>query len=127
MCERVDKKNIMQTFDVSQKDFNWDHTMQSNILGSFYWGYIVTQVPASIAAQYWGGHLLLTIAASFVAIFTVLIPTAASFGGWQAVCACRAMTGISQGMVPPLIHTFLAKWVPLQERARMSNNSLTIF
>ncbi|XP_073956250.1 putative inorganic phosphate cotransporter isoform X1 [Choristoneura fumiferana] len=40
-------------------------------------------------------------------------------GGWKAVCACRVLQGVSQSGLYPSVHTILAKWVPINERATL--------
>lgn len=86
------------------------------ILSSFFWGYALTQVPGGMVAQRWGASRLFAVAMAFCALATLAIPEAARVGGFGFVCGCRVFSGLCQGVVPPIIHTLLAKWVPLQER-----------
>jgi MFS family permease len=39
-------------------EFAWDKSTQGLILGSFYWGYIITQIPGGwLAAKFGGKHV----------------------------------------------------------------------
>jgi ACS family sodium-dependent inorganic phosphate cotransporter len=100
--------------------FDWNEQTQNLVLSSFFWGYVVTQIPGGMIAQRWGAQRLLGLAVGFCALLTLLIPMAATYGEYPFVCACRVFCGFCQGVVPPVLHTLLAKWVPLQERGRFS-------
>ena len=90
------------------------------ILSSFFWGYVVTHIPGGMVAQRWGAQRMLGIAIGLCAISTVAIPVSARYGDYTLVCVCRVFAGLCQGVVPPVMHSLLAKWVPLQERGRFS-------
>ena len=47
------------------------------ILGSFFWGYIFTNIVGGMAAEYWGGRLVYGLGVVITALFTVLSPLAA--------------------------------------------------
>lgn len=101
------------------QDFAWGPSPQSYILSSFFWGYIVTQLPASYIAHTWGPTKLWTTSMLVCGVVNLIIPTAAEMGGWIAVCVCRIIMGLSQGGVYSSAHTLLGKWIPPEERARL--------
>ncbi|CAH2048158.1 unnamed protein product, partial [Iphiclides podalirius] len=41
-------------------------------------------------------------------------------GGWQFVCACRVLQGMTQSFVFPSTHHLVSQWVPLEEKGRLS-------
>ncbi|XP_017865904.1 PREDICTED: putative inorganic phosphate cotransporter [Drosophila arizonae] len=100
-------------------EFPWDESIKSYLLSSFFWGYVVTQVP--------GGYLSAIIGAKYMLFFGVLIcsclalltPFCAITGGWKLVVVLRAIQGLCQGVIFPSTHTFLSKWAPAEERARL--------
>ncbi|KAG7294823.1 hypothetical protein JYU34_022803, partial [Plutella xylostella] len=58
-------------------EFNWSAEQQSIILGSFFYGYVLTQVPGGRIAEIFGGKLVYGIGVLLTAIFTILSPIAA--------------------------------------------------
>lgn len=99
--------------------YEWDKQTQSLVLSSFFWGYVISQVPAGQLGAIYGPKYLLVGAMFINALFCILTPHMADIGGSWAVIGCRIMQGLSQGFFFPSMHTMLAKWIPPSERARM--------
>ncbi|XP_073956249.1 putative inorganic phosphate cotransporter [Choristoneura fumiferana] len=99
--------------------FNWSMQIQSVILSSFFWGYVILQVPGGLLAERIGGSTLVLISISVNSVVSLVLPTAATYGGWQAVCACRVLQGLSQGFIYPCMHNLIGKWAPLEEKSRL--------
>ncbi|XP_060803410.1 uncharacterized protein LOC106133662 [Amyelois transitella] len=99
--------------------FDWDKGVQDTILSSFFWGYIVLQVPAGMLAGKFGGKFLILAAMIATGIVNLLVPIAAVHGGWTAVCGCRIAMGLTQGLLYPSLHGFLGHWAPVNERSRL--------
>ncbi|XP_052747726.1 putative inorganic phosphate cotransporter isoform X2 [Galleria mellonella] len=110
---------VAMTDPDGENTFDWSLSIQSMILSSFFWGYIVLQIPGGVLASRFGGKILILICIGVNSLITLLIPTAARLGDWQMVCACRVLQGLSQGFIYPSLHTLVAKWVPLEEKGRL--------
>ncbi|XP_075977974.1 putative inorganic phosphate cotransporter [Anticarsia gemmatalis] len=110
---------VVMTDSALENSFNWSMQIQSVILSSFFWGYIVLQVPAGEMAARYGGRILILIAISINALVSLAIPYCAYFGGWQLVCACRVVQGLSQGFLMPSIYNNVGKWAPVEEKSRI--------
>lgn len=108
----VDKDNEFDHFD-------WDLTTQSLVLSSFFWGYVITQIPAGQMAQRLGAKVLLLFSLGICSTLAVLTPVFAHIGGDKLVIALRIVQGLSQGAIFPSTHTLLAKWAPVSERGRL--------
>ncbi|KAH0956061.1 hypothetical protein HN011_010903 [Eciton burchellii] len=102
------------------EEFDWDDSVKHLILSSFFWGYICTQIPGSIIAQIWSAQGLFSIALIISGLMTLGSPIAAHYGNWQAMIVTRIISGLAQGTVLPCLHTLLSKWVPPEERGRLS-------
>lgn len=89
------------------------------MLSSFFWGYIISQVPAGILAEKYGAKILLLISLSVCAVLTIITPIAAGWG-WEYLCAARIIQGLAQGLIYPSVHTMLARWVHPSERGFLS-------
>uniref|UniRef100_A0A6B2EEN1 Putative inorganic phosphate cotransporter n=1 Tax=Phlebotomus kandelakii TaxID=1109342 RepID=A0A6B2EEN1_9DIPT len=111
----VDSANTNPDFE----EYDWNEQTQSLILSSFFWGYILIQLPAGTWARKFGAKILLTVSMGACAILTLLTPVAANLGGWVAVVGLRILLGVSQGFIFPCVHTLLATWVPPSERSRL--------
>ncbi|GAB0094566.1 putative inorganic phosphate cotransporter [Sergentomyia squamirostris] len=112
----VDRNSTNPNFE----EYDWDEKTQSVILSSFFWGYIVTQVPAGKLAQTYGAKLMLIFAMAICSALNILTPFGASYGGWKLVCASRVLQGLCQGFIFPSTHTLLSKWAPVAERGKLS-------
>lgn len=97
------------------------------MLSSFFWGYVVTQVPSGYIANIWSSQKLLAIGMLICGIFKVLTPIAAHYGGLEAVLVCRVVMGLTQACLLPCIQTLLSKWAPPSERARLGENRFRIY
>ena len=51
-------------------EFIWDSVVQSQIIGSFYYGYIVTQIPGGRLSELFGAKKVLAISMGGTAILT---------------------------------------------------------
>ena len=61
-------------------DFAWESSTQGLILGSFFYGYIVTQIPGGWLATKYGGKRVFLVGISATAILTVLTPVLTKAG-----------------------------------------------
>ncbi|KAK9300539.1 hypothetical protein QLX08_006866 [Tetragonisca angustula] len=102
------------------EEFPWDDRIKDIIQSSFFWGYVCTQIIGSIVARNWGAHKLFSLAQFACGLLTLSIPVVAKYCGWEIVCVTRVIAGLFQGTVLPCLHTLLSKWVPMEERGRIS-------
>lgn len=96
--------------------YNWDKKQQNLILSSFFWGYLVAQVPIGQLAQHFGAKPLLIFGSLVCGLLTIATPYAASLD-WRYMLATRALQGLFQGFYYPCSHTMLSKWVHPDERS----------
>ncbi|CAH2048169.1 unnamed protein product, partial [Iphiclides podalirius] len=100
--------------------FKWSKKTQDAILASFFWGYMLLQIPAGQLAHRFGSRYLLSAALFTNCVISFSLPWAAYYGGWICVLVFRMGQGLSQACIIPGMHTFLGKWTPLSERGRLS-------
>ncbi|KAL7737229.1 hypothetical protein ACLKA6_005411 [Drosophila palustris] len=99
--------------------YSFTEQQRSYMLSSFFWGYIVTQVPGGYIAQRYGAKMLLLVGLASCAILTMLTPLSLRYGGWQTLCVVRILEGLTQGAVHPATHSLLSKWAPANERGML--------
>lgn len=66
------------------------------MLGAFFWGYIVTQIPGGILAERFGGKWVIGIGVLLCDLLCLISPVAARYGGSLALTAVRILTGLTQ-------------------------------
>ncbi|GIY72130.1 hypothetical protein CEXT_461851, partial [Caerostris extrusa] len=93
--------------------------MQGLVLGSFYFGYVVTQIPGGMAAEKYGAKWLFGIGILITSIFSLLTPVCARWSVWALIVA-RAIEGLGEGVTYPAMHALIGRWAPRQERCLLS-------
>lgn len=82
-------------------DFNWDEATQGIVLGSFFYGYVLTQVPGGRLAELFGGKLIFGLGVLMTAIFTFLSPIAA-YINFPFFITVRILEGMGEvNILPP--------------------------
>uniref|UniRef100_A0A1B6JQ30 Major facilitator superfamily (MFS) profile domain-containing protein n=1 Tax=Homalodisca liturata TaxID=320908 RepID=A0A1B6JQ30_9HEMI len=97
----------------------WDSSIKGIILSSFFWGYLILQVPAGEMARRLGSKYPLFIAMLICSLFTLFSPYIAQNYSWQVFCATRVIQGLLQGFFTPSINAHMSKWAPPLERCRL--------
>ncbi|KAK9887950.1 hypothetical protein WA026_000248 [Henosepilachna vigintioctopunctata] len=88
------------------------------ILSSFYWGYLLLQIPAGLIGYKYGPKYFIATAFTIGSMFSILAPFLARTFGSTGIIMSRAVQGFSQGFLFPSTHNILSKWTPLPERSR---------
>ena len=58
--------------------FLWDKDVQGHILGSFFYGYLISQIPGGILAERYGGKWVFGVSLGIATVATLLTPVAAT-------------------------------------------------
>lgn len=122
ICNITDpQSNITSDCDsvkVSELDdrFDWDKETQGLILGSFFLGYVTTQLPGGWLASKYGGKKLYGWSMFVCAVATLLTPLAARTSVVMLI-VMRAIAGVCQGVVIPCMQTLLSYWIPPLQRS----------
>lgn len=100
-------------------EFKWSSSLQGYILSSFFYGYVLTQIPFGLLAKRYGALKFLGWGMFINSIFAFLVPIAAREFGFVGLCVVRFIQGLGEGPIVPCTHAMLAKWIPPNERSRM--------
>ncbi|EDV45847.2 uncharacterized protein Dere_GG18727 [Drosophila erecta] len=98
-------------------DFEWSHKLQGYILSSFFYGYVITQIPFGLMIKYYGARHFLGWGMMVNSLAAFFIPISARSGGAVALCVVRFIQGLGEGPIVPCSHSLLAQWVPPDERS----------
>ncbi|KAH6937103.1 hypothetical protein HPB50_025564 [Hyalomma asiaticum] len=99
--------------------FIWNEYEQGIILGAFFYGYVVTQIPGGRLAERVGAKWLYGVGVLVTALLTLLTPVAASWSIYAFV-TLRVMMGLGEGVTFPAMHAMIARWLPKDERSLLS-------
>lgn len=113
----ISNKTEYETEQVDKEEgvFIWSPQIQGYIQSSFFFGYLVMQIPTGRLAERFGFKWPLFASSLVVAICTLLIPASAWLSA-NALIVLQAVRGLAQGMVHPAISILTVNWFPRVER-----------
>lgn len=80
--------------------FVWDNKQQGYLLSSFFWGYVITQIPFGILAKRYGAKYFLGIGMLINSLFGLLVPVSANWGYWPLIIV-RFIQGLGEEWINP--------------------------
>ncbi len=111
----MDKINISVAIIPMAKDFGWSPTIIGLVQSSFFYGYLLSQLPGGYASSRFGGKNVLSAGVGLWSLSTACIPFAA--GTIPGLFASRALVGLGEGLAPAAATDLIAKVVPLNQRS----------
>uniref|UniRef100_A0AAR2M3E8 Vesicular glutamate transporter 1 n=1 Tax=Pygocentrus nattereri TaxID=42514 RepID=A0AAR2M3E8_PYGNA len=108
--------------NVVSAQFQWDPETVGMIHGSFFWGYIVTQIPGGFICQKFAANRVFGFAIVATSTLNMLIPSAARIH-YLCVIIVRVLQGLVEGVSYPACHGIWAKWAPPLERSRLATTA----
>ncbi|XP_041372285.1 sialin-like isoform X6 [Gigantopelta aegis] len=109
---------LVQAKQMNEGEFRWNKEFQGFLLGSYFWGFLVLQVPGGRLAEKFGAKHVVGITTFLVAIISILSPIMARTSKHLFLIS-RIITGVCQGVMIPAAQAFWARWSPLNERSRL--------
>ena len=126
----VSHKNLSETIDGSDcpaddslgssdlnGEFDWDDYQQAIALGSFFYGYVCTQIPFGIAVEKYSTKWMFGFSILISAVLSLIGPIAAKWG-FIPFLLTRLGQGLAQGVILPGMNAMIARWMPKMERSR---------
>jgi MFS family permease len=102
-----------------ETEIDYTPSQKGTLLGSFFYGYIVTQIIAGYMARRFGAKWVFGIGVLVTSLATLGFADAAR-SSFSASIAVRVVQGIGEGVSFPSMHTLLGRWSPPAERSRLS-------
>ncbi|XP_032686998.1 sialin-like isoform X1 [Odontomachus brunneus] len=102
-------------------EFTWSPAIQSAILSSFYWCYILSQMIGGVLTQYFGTKTIFGGSQIVTAVCSLLMPSAAEIH-YGAMIALRSIQGIASGLTWPAMYAVIGHWIPPVERSRFMSS-----
>ncbi|KAJ9590663.1 hypothetical protein L9F63_016291, partial [Diploptera punctata] len=113
-------ENDNMTVTQPDGEFVWDESTQGLILGSFFYGYVLTQIPGGRLAELYGAKIVFGLGVLITGILTAISPLAAKLGT-PVFIVVRVLEGLSEGVTFPSMHVMLAHWIPPLERSKFAS------
>jgi len=115
----MDKINISVAIIPMAKEFHWSPTVIGLVQSSFFYGYLLSQLPAGYASSRFGGKNVLSVGVGLWSLSTACIPFAAST--IPGLFLSRAAVGLGEGVAPAAATDLIAKTVPTSSRSRATS------
>nr|WAS27827.1 putative vesicular glutamate transporter-like protein [Apostichopus parvimensis] len=100
-------------------EFHWDPHTIGFIHSSFFWGYIITQVPGGYFASRFSATKIFCTAIALSSFLNMWIPLA-SHVHYTMVIFIRILQGLIEGVEYPAVHGIWSKWAPPLERSKLA-------
>ncbi|XP_076654756.1 putative inorganic phosphate cotransporter [Halictus rubicundus] len=109
--------------EIEQTRYPWNEYEVNLILGSFFWGYICTELPGGRLAETLGAKRIFGTSMFISSAITLLTPVCATHG-YIAIAALRTILGFLLGATWPAIQPMTARWIPPTERSKFVSNMM---
>jgi MFS family permease len=102
---------------ISQEKFHWDQTEQGHILGAFFYGYILFQIPGARMAELVGARWILMVSTAGSALISLVFPLSTQLDSVHLLMVLRFVMGLCQSAFFPAAYVFFCRWLPEAERS----------
>lgn len=103
----------------TKPDFYWTSKQRGMVDSSFFYGYMVTQIPGGVIASKFPANRLFGIAVGGSALVNLLVPASCRMH-YGAVIFLRIVQGLVEGVSYPACHGIWRYWAPPIERSRLA-------
>lgn len=115
----MDKVNISVAIIPMAQDFGWSPTIAGLVQSSFFYGYLLSQIPGGYASSVLGGRTVLPGGVALWSLATGAVPVlAASVPG---LFFSRAAVGLGEGVAPSAATDIVARTIPPEQRSRATS------
>jgi MFS transporter, ACS family, solute carrier family 17 (sodium-dependent inorganic phosphate cotransporter), other len=118
-CAYIERTGFSVAFTTLCKLEDVPERVEGMVMGAFYWGYGLSQVPGGFLAQRFGGRRTLLVSFAGWSLASFFTPTTAT--NVLGMSAARVVVGVFQGFLIPSVHTVLSQWVLPNERAKATS------
>lgn len=95
--------------------YDWSPTTQGVILGSFYYGYVLLQIPSGRLSELFGGKVMVTVGLTVCGFIPLITPWITQSVPW--LIASRILLGMFQGVIVPAVFSINANWMSVHEKS----------
>ncbi|VDP16846.1 unnamed protein product [Onchocerca flexuosa] len=92
---------------------------------SFFYGYLLTQIPAGFLAAKFAPNKLFGLAIGLASFFNILLPYAFHSNNDTFIATIQILQGLVQGVSYPAMHGVWRYWAPPMERSKLATTAFT--
>ncbi|CAL8084067.1 unnamed protein product [Calicophoron daubneyi] len=118
VCAVASGRKVNQTRH-SVGTYIWDRPTQGLVLGAFFYGYLVTQIPGALLCLRFGPRIVGLISVVCFSLLDIFIPLSASVG-YEFLMFLRILEGLAQGVMMSLACCLIGRWALASEVSRFS-------
>jgi len=111
----INRTNVSLALPAMSRDLGMNSVQAGSIVGIFFFGYLLLQIPGGYLASYWSTK-------RFVSILLVVWGCCAIGCGlvrsWHQLWVMRLLLGVAEGGMYPATLILISHWFPKKERAR---------
>ncbi|GMH37108.1 hypothetical protein BSKO_04981 [Bryopsis sp. KO-2023] len=116
MLCNMDKVNMSVAIIPMAQEFGWSSSVSGIVQSSFFYGYMLCQLPGGFLSSRFTGSRMLPIGVGLWSAATAAVPIlGGSVGG---LCVSRAAVGLGESLSPAAATDMVARSVPKEERSR---------
>ncbi|VDP32477.1 unnamed protein product, partial [Soboliphyme baturini] len=104
--------------------FRWSAAQLGLIESSFFYGYLVTQLPGGFIANRFPATRLFGFAVGITSLLNLLMPVACE-SAIGLVVLIQILQGLTQGVAYPAVHGIWRFWAPPMERTKLATTTFT--
>ncbi|KAI1721070.1 major facilitator superfamily domain-containing protein [Ditylenchus destructor] len=108
-----------------KREFNWTSAELGVMESSFFYGYLVTQIPAGFLAAKFAANKMFGLAIGGASFLNILLPFAFKSHSDTAVALVQITQGLVQGLAYPAVHGIWRYWAPPFERSKLATTAFT--
>ncbi|MEW5305543.1 MAG: hypothetical protein WDW36_008077 [Sanguina aurantia] len=112
----MDKVNMSVAILPMAHEFGWGPAVSGLVQSSFFWGYLLFQLPGGFLSSRFGGRNILPWGLGIQSFATAAVPLLA--GTVPGLCLSRAAVGVGEAIAPSAAIDILSRIMPPTERSR---------
>uniref|UniRef100_A0A914HVT9 Major facilitator superfamily (MFS) profile domain-containing protein n=1 Tax=Globodera rostochiensis TaxID=31243 RepID=A0A914HVT9_GLORO len=105
--------------------YNWTSAELGVMESSFFYGYLITQIPAGFLAAKFAANKMFGVAIGGASFLNILLPYAFRSRSDSMVALVQIAQGLVQGLAYPAMHGVWCHWAPPLERSKLATTAFT--
>ncbi|RZC32717.1 MFS 1 and/or Sugar tr domain containing protein [Asbolus verrucosus] len=104
--------------------FDWNEKEKNDILGCFFWGYVLTEIPGGLLSEMFGSRIVLGTSMLLASVLTFLTAPAAIYFPYEWVIVVRVCLGFTMGVQWPAVPPMANKWVAPTDNSKFMSHMM---